>query len=615
MINLSNLTIKNFMSIESMSLDFKKDGIYIISGYNIKGGDSNGSGKSTILNSIIWGLFGRTAKGLDVEGVHRWECGEPTEVVLSFTEGIGGTEGDSGHTWRIVRSTDSLDFYIDGQKTRGHKRDIQASINDTFKTSYDLFLSSVSFTKGQSDFLTDAGDAAKKRLFKSLLGLEKIDKMYDKAKDIYGALMTEASQWESGIKTIQDRVSRLQSTIETYNYKNKVWEATKSKKIEELVTMLEGSAPDIDPSLEDKLVSKENKYIDFENRVQNEEELVQGEQATLTKTYGDRAYIKVQIEEANKLLNDIKEMKGTTCKYCGSPIVEEDKEAHIEEIEEFLEGLNLRLIKKDSFIKSLENRIWNLSNLKEELKQIEGEYHKINNLVTTQRRNIEVFHERKTQTEARIRAEREAENPYLALLESSKIELQSQESTLQELQVKFRDTCKLIDTYAYIKWVLSREGVVAAIIERVFKRLEILINSYLSSICSEGFRLKIEPKRELKSGAFKDEIEIVVTQGDKKIPYAGLSGGQEQRVTIAILLALYFLSRELGMNHFSFLLLDEVIDLSLAEKGQQDIMKLLETLRVSIKHIFLISHKDGLSSDQAINLEVIRGMDGITRLT
>ena len=60
---IKKIEISNFYSIKKASVDFTKfDGLVQIEGHNKDTGDSNGAGKSAIIEAVVWGLFGKTIR-------------------------------------------------------------------------------------------------------------------------------------------------------------------------------------------------------------------------------------------------------------------------------------------------------------------------------------------------------------------------------------------------------------------------------------------------------------------------------------------------------------------------------------------------------------------------
>jgi DNA repair exonuclease SbcCD ATPase subunit len=124
--------------------------------------------------------------------------------------------------------------------------------------------------------------------------------------------------------------------------------------------------------------------------------------------------------------------------------------------------------------------------------------------------------------------------------------------------------------------------------------------------------LDVVPQKELKTGTLKEEIDISIVVSGRRVNYWGLSDGQRQKVNISLLLALYKLCKERGVNPFDFMLLDEVLDLSLSEGGCSDVITLLHDINHEIHTIVVISHKDSIKNDFAHLVDVYRSSDGIS---
>ena len=114
MIEFSKVQIKNFMSIGEAEVDLDRGGFTLISGENHRVEDAtqnNGSGKSSVIESICWVLTGETIRG-HKEVVNRYTTGDcSVKLFFSF----------KGHNWAVERrmSRDkekSLDIYKDGNQ-------------------------------------------------------------------------------------------------------------------------------------------------------------------------------------------------------------------------------------------------------------------------------------------------------------------------------------------------------------------------------------------------------------------------------------------------------------------------------------------------------------------
>ena len=60
---INKIEINNFYSIKDVKFKFDKyKGIVLLEGINKDTGGSNGSGKSVLIEAVVWGLFGKTIR-------------------------------------------------------------------------------------------------------------------------------------------------------------------------------------------------------------------------------------------------------------------------------------------------------------------------------------------------------------------------------------------------------------------------------------------------------------------------------------------------------------------------------------------------------------------------
>lgn len=595
---LKHLILTNFFSFEEARLDFSK-GLMLISGYDEGGKDSNGSGKSTILNAISWALFGRTLKGVQGQDVVRWGC-KNCKVILIL-------EGE-GHTYEIQRSLDSIRFNIDNTLVRGHIRDIQSAIETTFKTNYALFIRSTAFSQSQVEFLGAAGDAEKKKLFKEILSLSRLDKAYDKIKVQYDLQSSRTERLEGELESIVRQKDNLENKIQEATNLKENWEENVEEKVKNLKARKQRSPAPI-KSIEIDIAKYSKQLEEFgniENDILSEEKRVQA------FAFEDIQYSK----EIDHLWDVIKKGQGIgqRCELCGSIVNKKMLGAHKKELEEQITNLKKRKeeIAKERFDShELLHHYYNVR-IEQDKLQKSLEMRKRDLVITEM--EWEHYHRDCENIDKQIGEVKNDDNPYDIIRNDLVAELDSCNLQLQMVQQEFEGNKRSIDTLAFVKFTFSREGAVGHIIEREYSTLMSYTNRLLSEISGGHLRISINPQRELKSGALKEEIEIVVYSNEQKTIYWGLSDGQRQRVNIALLLALNKLCKMKGVNSFDFMLLDEVLDLSLAEGGQQDVLTLLKNYLRECSTIVLISHKETFKASFQSCLSVYRDREGISHL-
>jgi len=217
---LNKIDIKNFYSIGDVSLKFNDNGIVFIEGKNKDIGGSNGSGKSSIFEAIVWGLYGKTIRKSTEEALvnnkHKKEC-------------LVRIELDNG---RVViertRRPNFLRFVVDGiDKTQESITSTQVEIEKYFNLNYKTFVASTVWGQ-QNDFdFISASLEDKRNILKNFLNLDEVFKMRDKIKE-YKSTQSSVlrskdaliSEYNKNIKEIDNKVAISQTKISTIKKNN-----------------------------------------------------------------------------------------------------------------------------------------------------------------------------------------------------------------------------------------------------------------------------------------------------------------------------------------------------------------------------------------------------------
>lgn len=99
------LSLKNFFSFkDSVTIELPSQGLFLLKGENLdlqkelgitEIKNTNGSGKSALLRSLLWALFGESGKKLKADSVINKKSKRDTEVSISFSVG--------NNIWKIIR--------------------------------------------------------------------------------------------------------------------------------------------------------------------------------------------------------------------------------------------------------------------------------------------------------------------------------------------------------------------------------------------------------------------------------------------------------------------------------------------------------------------------------
>jgi len=165
--------IRNFLAFGSAEFDFARPGLTVVEGEisNVAGCDSNGAGKSALLEAPVWAITGRTI---------RERC-KGDDVILLGSEGgaVVDCTVSGPKTVRVVRhrghtvNGNKVFLYVDGKDvTRGTSAQTDLAIESELGLDFTTFLNTVAFgARAEVRSFFFASDADRKAVMDKLLGL------------------------------------------------------------------------------------------------------------------------------------------------------------------------------------------------------------------------------------------------------------------------------------------------------------------------------------------------------------------------------------------------------------------------------------------------------------
>tara|TARA_R110002094_G_scaffold175311_3_gene155760 strand:+ start:123 stop:1724 length:1602 start_codon:yes stop_codon:yes gene_type:complete len=161
--------VRNLYSFRHFKLDLTKyQGVVRILGNNLDSNASNGSGKSAVIESIIWGIFGKTLRKSTEDAIVNIDAGEDMFVRIEiFKEGVGDII-----ITRTKRPT-SLEFSVNGVITNGENAgETQSRIDSALETDYRSFVTSLAFGQHADKFFLDSTPEDKRKIIRNCFDLE-----------------------------------------------------------------------------------------------------------------------------------------------------------------------------------------------------------------------------------------------------------------------------------------------------------------------------------------------------------------------------------------------------------------------------------------------------------
>ena len=210
---LSKLRLENFKKYTSYEIEFGEGLVGIIG--------KNGSGKSTIFEAILFGLYGefKNRGYKDVVRNANATTKDPVVVELEF-------EFESCE-YRVVREfrgkalSANAKFYKNGELTTTGAKEVTTAIVGLTKMSKDAFMHTLFASQKELASLSSLKNEDRKRMIRRLLGLEKIDfiekELVEKSRELGREIkaFAEVLLSDDEVKSKEEQIKSSEATKET----------------------------------------------------------------------------------------------------------------------------------------------------------------------------------------------------------------------------------------------------------------------------------------------------------------------------------------------------------------------------------------------------------------
>jgi DNA repair exonuclease SbcCD ATPase subunit len=565
MIKVKNLTIKNFMSVgnQTQAVDFEKEQLTLVLGENIdQGGDDsgsrNGTGKTTIINGLSYGIFGLALTNIKRDNLINNINGKGMLVTVSFEK--------DGIDYKIERGRkpNLLKFYVNNQEqsledldeSQGDSRKTQESINELMGMSHTMFKHILALNTYTEPFLSlKAND--QREVIEQLLGITLLSEKADLLKEQVKLTKDQITQEAANIEATKASNDRIKSTIDSLKLKKKAWYV----KHEEEIKATEAAIRSLQAvDIVSEITAQTSLKAWSEAR-----EMVKGlvrEKASLESSSGQAA------KAVQKLESQIKDSEDHTCYACGSTL-------HDANLGMILEKLNKDLQESKDYYDSIQ----------EKLSEVVTKINNIGELSTrpeTFYNKIEDAYEHKNNLDkltSQYQSKTDDTDPYQEQIE----ELEN--TAIQEIDWSLvNDLTRVKEHQEFLLKLLTNKDsfIRKKIIDQNLSYLNQRLTFYLDRT---GLPHQV---------TFQNDLQVEITQLGQDLDFDNLSRGERNR----LILSLSWSFRDMWENLYqpiNLLFIDELIDSGMDSAGVENALAILKKMaRESNKNIYLISHKDEL---------------------
>lgn len=645
-IKFKELDIEGFRSIDRISLNLSDQGIVIVKGINNYEdlASSNGSGKSSVFEAIIYALFEETSSGdRDIENRI---LGQGCTVVLKFSI--------DGVSYKIIRQSKKgkgtvVLYRNDEDISARNKSDTNKLIISILGINKAIFLDSIFLSQNAVTNLPSLSPTARKERLEILTNtdnainnfktfLKEKQTMYE-SKHVDCQL--EINKINGKEESLQQQKDKLQAQIN--DIKIQIEERNKLGNIEDLdkqiqeynveINTINNQIPELDNQIE--MISKsinelkneqkvyEEKRVNKDQEVQNQRDKCNDLQKEITRVENVISYNNMDIDRINKEIEEIK--NSDTCPTCGRKydnVNEEHIQKVIEDKNKEIKEFENKNIENNNYIKDLQleldKEIEVGKNLKKEFENLNSLYNDKNEQVSEQQTNLINTNNQKTQllnSIQNIQVQIDAINKQKDDILKIEIPNSKQyEDMVQDIDKQLNDLNKLKeDKNNELNELDNYINAIKHCIQLVTKdfRTFLLKNSlsYLNKIL-----------KDYSSQLFSNESDLIyISENDNKLDimlgnatYESLSGGEKTRVNIALLLAQKSLANMIGNISCNIIILDEILGYCDA-LAENNVINLITKELESLETIYMISHKE-IPIGYDAELIVEKNANGLTHL-
>jgi DNA repair exonuclease SbcCD ATPase subunit len=562
MLNIKNISVKNFMSVgnNAQGVRFDDKHLTLVLGNNLDlGGDGsrNGTGKTTIINALSYALYGEALTNIRRDNLINKTNGKGMIVSCDFE--LSGTE------YRIERGRrpNVLKLFVNGteqddQEQQGDSRETQKEIEKIIGFSHQMFKHIVALNTYTEPFLGMKNND-QRDMIEQLLGIQELSEKADTLKERMKDTRDSIKEEEIRINAVKDSNARMEKNIKELESRSNAWERNKTVKLDEMADALE-QLKEIDI---DEEINKHNTIVIIKDHEANLNILA----SNLSNTDNS---LKRSTTKLVELESNLVKAKDGVCPACGQ------NTAHLETHEEYTQELHDKISEEQEYFNNLTKKKEDLESGVVELGPLQDKpvtFYKTLEEALTHRNNVDNLIQS-------ITDKNEEENPYIEQIESMK------ESGIQEISwdtINELTSLKEHQEFLY-KLLTSKDSFIRRrIIDQNIAYLNHRLAHYLNAI---GLPHDVK---------FNSDLSVEITEYGRDLDFDNLSRGERNR----LILSLSWAFRDIyeSLNHpMNFLCIDELIDSGLDGVGVENALGILKKMsREQHKNIFLISHREELS--------------------
>lgn len=618
-----HLKITNFLAIgDAPKLSLKDKGLVLIQGENEddSSANSNGVGKSSIVDALCWCLYGETARGISGDAVINKVAKKNTRVEIHVQDGDSIYQINRYRKHSAYKNQTAVEVTTVGSSTwvdisKGTEKETQELINQIMGCSIEVFMAAIYAGQEVTPDLPKMTDKQLKTLIEEAAGVERLESAYEIARRKMNTAKDSVTIAEAARESATRRIADAQRDLDAAELNFQMFEDSRPTKAQEFTDAAAEAKKELTrlliamkgydiPALEKRAGELADALAGHSKMLRDHAKLTDAENEAKTALVIAKNVEKKALEEVQKLkatFDNAETELTKPCPSCGRP-----GEAH--NLEEYKAHLKKKVVDQvavtkkaaehsrvceettlerhkaaDDFVKTIPDT----SAISAEQIQIAAKIREYNATKATAQ-NFKRTMDGMTEKAAGVMS---ATNPHEASIKLLKDRMSKTEVELKDAIVALEKAKEEFALREEVVKIFSPAGVRAHILDTVTPFLNSRTSDYLSALSDGNISAVWTTLSTTAKGDLKEKFNIDVTNEKGAESFAGLSGGEKRKVRLATMLALQDLVASRATKPINLWLGDEIDD-ALDRSGLERLMGILERKARERGTVLVVSHSD-----------------------
>ena len=563
MINIRNVTIKNFMSVGNVTqaVRFDDAGLTLVLGNNVDlGGDGsrNGTGKTTIINALSYALYGNALTNIRKDNLINKTNNKGMLVTVDFD--VDGTEyrierGRKPNIFKFV--VNNHEFHDDAtDEIQGEGRLSQQEIEKLLGMSHDMFKHIVCLNTYTEPFLSMRPND-QRAIIEQLLGITMLSEKASVLKDLMKETKDSIKEEEYRIKGIEEANTTIAKSIKDLERRRRIWEekkVTDTSAFGYAIAELEHLDIEAELKLHTGLVT-------YNNKVSQQTQL----NAWISNIEADNNKQGKLVEKLGKEIGLLEDHK---CYACGQDMHDTKQEEILKSKQEQRSEASMQILANGSQFDEHTSALDAL-----------GEIGAAPDTFYDDVADAHDHRNKVVQLQGQLELKIAETDPY-----TDQIEVLNNEGIREVSWNSINDLNVLRDHQDFLMKLLTNKDsfIRKRIIEQNLSYLNTRLGYYLTKL---GLPHEVQ---------FQPDLTVEITELGRELDFDNLSRGERNRLILGLSFAFRDVWESLYQN-INLLFIDELIDSGMDTAGVENSLSILKKMaREREKNIYLISHKDEL---------------------